>query len=192
MKPLNDLLGKRFGRLKVIAREPNRRTPNGSHRTMWKCKCDCGNETIVSACSLTRKAKDKRPTESCGCLRLEAVASKDWLGVEFRRYRKHNLFRGRKKREVSFQLTQKEFGEMILKNCHYCGSEPNMKSHVGGKLRNGIDRIVNEIGYTSGNVVTCCKACNNLKGNLSVQDFLDSVKRIAKHQNFLTWGQFKK
>lgn len=30
----------------------------------WKCKCDCGNETIVSTCRLTTGR-----TKSCGCLK---------------------------------------------------------------------------------------------------------------------------
>jgi len=52
-----NLVGKTFGRLVVIAEAPNR---NG---VMWLCRCECGNEKIVSANSLRQKN-----TQSCGCL----------------------------------------------------------------------------------------------------------------------------
>ena len=42
-KPLN-LIGQRFGRLLVIEKT-EQRVENGS--IVWKCRCDCGNETSV-------------------------------------------------------------------------------------------------------------------------------------------------
>ena len=36
-------------------------------KALWKCKCDCGNETIVNASSVTTGK-----TKSCGCLQLES------------------------------------------------------------------------------------------------------------------------
>ena len=55
-KHLKDLKGERFGKLLVIDRAKSK---NGS--TMWLCKCDCGNETVVSAHNLRRGA-----TTTCG------------------------------------------------------------------------------------------------------------------------------
>jgi len=52
--------GTRFGRLTVIERSTN----NNQGRSMWKCKCDCGNEVDVSGVYLRN-----RMTQSCGCLR---------------------------------------------------------------------------------------------------------------------------
>lgn len=54
----NQLIGKRYGLLTVIEQMPSQ-----NHRTYWKCKCDCGNETIV--CARDLQAGD---TQSCGCL----------------------------------------------------------------------------------------------------------------------------
>ena len=55
--------GTRFGKLTVIELidKKNRPTKNG---TYYKCKCDCGGETIVHRMSLINGA-----TQSCGCLR---------------------------------------------------------------------------------------------------------------------------
>lgn len=38
-----DLTGRKFGKLTVLGRAPNGK----NWRTMWYCKCDCGNEKII-------------------------------------------------------------------------------------------------------------------------------------------------
>jgi len=59
--PLKDFVGKRFGKLTVISYEGKRA---GMHR--WRCRCDCGNETVVGQ-TLLQTGK----TKSCGCLQAE-------------------------------------------------------------------------------------------------------------------------
>ena len=61
-RKLIDLTGQRFGRLFVIERDMS----SSPKHIMWKCKCDCGNETMVSGINLRTGN-----TSSCGCLRLE-------------------------------------------------------------------------------------------------------------------------
>lgn len=57
------LVGKRFGRIVVVEIVDGRRR---------RCRCDCGQETVVLRCNLTTGN-----TSSCGCLRreIEPVAS---------------------------------------------------------------------------------------------------------------------
>jgi hypothetical protein len=59
-----ELVGKRFGRLQVLARAEN----NKEGRSMWNCVCDCGNESIVMGKHLVNG-----DTQSCGCLMRERV-----------------------------------------------------------------------------------------------------------------------
>lgn len=64
-----DLSGRRFGRLTVIEvfSRPVRaeHSPSGKpHDMVWKCHCDCGNETTVSRGNLKNGS-----TTSCGCKR---------------------------------------------------------------------------------------------------------------------------
>lgn len=59
---IKDLTGQKFGRLEVIAFVGM----NKHHRSMWKCKCDCGDERVVSGNCLTQGN-----TKSCGCLNDE-------------------------------------------------------------------------------------------------------------------------
>ncbi len=184
MAQLIDLLGKRFGRLEVIARAPNQKTPNRTHRTMWRCRCDCGNEVVVVSSNLTRRDRDG--TQSCGCLRLESVASKDWLGVEFRRYRLATSKRGRSRKVApEFRISVDEFSKLILDDCFYCGQKPKIKTHVGGHVRNGIDRVDNAKDYIAGNVVTCCGSCNKLKGSFDINEFKNLCSKISKFQSQL-------
>lgn len=63
MSKLIDLTAKRFGRLTVLGRAPNK---NGRREAMWFCVCDCGKKTAVRGVHLTSGA-----SKSCGCLGLE-------------------------------------------------------------------------------------------------------------------------
>lgn len=65
---LVDLTGKRVGKLTVIQRHYD---PNKKH-TLWECKCNCGNMSIVSAYRLIHGL-----TKSCGCLRSEVTTKKN-------------------------------------------------------------------------------------------------------------------
>ena len=59
MPTINEINNK-YDRLLVIEEDPTK-TSNGGVR--WKCKCDCGNTTIVIGSHLRRKK-----TKSCGCI----------------------------------------------------------------------------------------------------------------------------
>lgn len=60
---LEDLSGKRFGKLVVKERATNK-----SKQTRWLCLCDCGCETIVHAAHLK-----SGHTQSCGCIHSQSV-----------------------------------------------------------------------------------------------------------------------
>lgn len=59
-----DLTGQRFGRLLVLYECG--RSKDG--HVLWKCRCDCGNECVVSSDALR-----KQLTQSCGCLNRDRV-----------------------------------------------------------------------------------------------------------------------
>jgi ribosomal protein S27E len=62
MKNKRDLTGQKFGNLTVV--EEAGRSKNNT--ILWKCKCDCGNETISFSTSLRNG-----DAKSCGCIRIE-------------------------------------------------------------------------------------------------------------------------
>lgn len=73
-----DLIGKRFGRLKVVdvgfsKKIINKDGKRTGTRKYWKCVCDCGNHVEVVTHSLI-----KGYTKSCGCYHTEKL--KERLG----------------------------------------------------------------------------------------------------------------
>lgn len=83
--PLKEFVGKRFGKLTVIGYIGKQA---GMHR--WKCRCDCGNETIVGQ-TLLQSGK----TKSCGCIQRdmykENLKLADGTSVALLEARKKNL-----------------------------------------------------------------------------------------------------
>lgn len=57
-----DLTGKQFGRLKVLEQVEDNVLPSGLHEKMWRCICDCGQESVVRGAFLRTGH-----TTSCGC-----------------------------------------------------------------------------------------------------------------------------
>ena len=68
MGKLIDLTGRRFGRLTVIERSGTYKSEEDSFSSFatWRCRCDCGNESVVISANLLHGY-----TRSCGCLRAE-------------------------------------------------------------------------------------------------------------------------
>ena len=46
---------------------------------------------------------------------------------------------------------------------------------------NGLDRIDSNLGYVSGNVVTCCTECNRMKLSMPYNYFINKIKDIYNH-----------
>lgn len=63
---MRDLTGQRFGKLTALRVEEK----TEYRKIKWRCVCDCGNETVVFACNLTRYH-----TTSCGCEKKRIVKS---------------------------------------------------------------------------------------------------------------------
>jgi hypothetical protein len=63
MAKLKDITGQRFDRL-IVLKYTGEKYRNGI--TLWLCKCDCGNEVIVSKNALKQGLQ-----KSCGCLKKE-------------------------------------------------------------------------------------------------------------------------
>ena len=62
-KTVKDLTGKKVGKLTVIEIGDDLILPSGTRIRRWKCKCECGKETLVIHSRLLHEE-----TKSCGCL----------------------------------------------------------------------------------------------------------------------------
>ena len=74
-------VGEKYGRWNVIYKAKDHISPSGKYRSMWHCKCDCGNEADVRADRLLDGT-----SQSCGCLKIEKVK---------KRFTKHGLYNTR-------------------------------------------------------------------------------------------------
>ena len=151
-------------------------------RKKWFCKCKCGNDTYASTSHLKSGTK-----KGCGCLifapkkRLpDNLALKNCVWQRYKRQAK--------KRELPFELSKKEFLEIISGKCYYCNSDPISSSKYFRYYDkdfnyNGIDRLDNDKGYSRDNCVTCCITCNHAKSAMSTKDFLGFIKKIYENHN---------
>jgi len=173
----DDLTGKTFGRLKVLG------PPLEGYSTWWRCQCVCGKEHLVHRTNLLTGH-----TKSCGCLKrsMSSIANMLPPGVAarndvIREYRRRWKRKGSEK--ASCSLTDEQIISLLAGNCFYCGSPPcRTKVCVSGTfVYNGIDRLDNDSGYRTGNVVSCCTRCNFKKGTESFSAFVEWVIRTSKH-----------
>lgn len=83
-----NLIGQKFNKLTVIARDEDYILPNGRHITKWLCNCDCGTKNV----SILGTRLKHGYTKSCGCLNKE-VSYKNLIpnNSNNRKYNKYDL-----------------------------------------------------------------------------------------------------
>ena len=143
------------------------------------CLCQCGTFKLISVSKLVNGA-----TKSCGCLAREvaSVIRKNPKGVTALNTLISTYIKSAKDREYHFELSVQECDKLFTSNCYYCGTEPNQfLKRNPDYLYNGIDRVDNKYGYTTGNTVPCCGICNRMKSNLDLDVFINHVNKIKSH-----------
>lgn len=165
-----NLLGQRFGKLKVIF--DCGCSTHGS--SMWYCQCDCGRTSIVRGHALTSGS-----VFGCGQCRYLEEGESSFNAL----YSSYII--NAKSRGYDFELTKDQCKELFTQNCFYCGAIPSNeikpKRAKGSFIYNGIDRKNNTKGYTSDNCVSCCAICNRMKMDLSYEDFLNHIELIQNN-----------
>lgn len=166
-------VGNTYGRLTVIESAGS----DKNHRAQFLCKCTCGKTTVVRGVDLRTGN-----TKSCGCMVNDVISLPEGEAAFRKLFRDYK--HGADRREYSFELSRNYFRKLTKRNCFYCGTKPSqVQEATNGKyIYNGVDRIDSMKGYSRDNVVTCCKDCNRMKGDMDADKFLALVKKIAaKH-----------
>lgn len=79
------------------------------------------------------------------------------------------------RRNIKFLLSQDQFIFERNKPCFYCENRMCAPSVEG----TGLDRIDNNKGYELRNVVSCCKICNQIKGDiLTVEETKAAISAV--------------
>lgn len=69
-RQIEDLTGRKFGRLTVIERAEDHWIPCGRRKISWLCQCDCGSEPVVIRGQYLKNGR----SQSCGCLQRERTS----------------------------------------------------------------------------------------------------------------------
>lgn len=160
-----DLTGQRFGRLTVIEF-----VPADGKKSKWKCRCDCGNITIVRRGDL-KKGK----TTSCGCFRREMRIKENTIhnATNTRIYR---IWQGMKQRcFYSDSMYFKHYGGRGITVCNEWKND--FKAFYDWAMSNGyddtltIDRIDSNGNYCPENCrwVDMKTQCRNRRSNTMVK-----------------------
>lgn len=104
--------------------------------------------------------------KACTICNPDNVKSKNNPMARYRHYRE-----GANSRNLSFDISPREFYSFWDKPCEYCGGD------IEGI---GLDRIDSSKGYHAGNVIPCCKTCNVMKMDSSVEDWVVNMKKTLK------------
>ena len=169
-KPYKDYSGIKVDNLTFKQRFESQKT------TKWILVCGCGNELIRRPDNVF----DKRGFKSCGCIKnTKGIINYSITKI----YGSYSY--GAKKRNLSFEITRNELSEIIIKNCHYCGTTPSLKISYNSEffMYNGIDRKNSNLGYFLENIVPCCFVCNRGKSNMNYEDWKNHLIRISKFNN---------
>ena len=182
-KPEDRYIGKRFGILtgsKIVGRDEY------SHNLV-ECTCDCGNSIVVVCHSLT-----SGNTTSCGC---EARKR----GKEHPHYRGHediqqsywtSIISGASKRNLEMSISIDYAWGLYLsqgKKCAVTGIPiyfPRTRK-TANKSTASLDRIDNTKGYIEGNVQWVHKKINQIKMDLTIEDFFELCKSVVNYNNLL-------
>lgn len=149
---ITSLVGKKYGRLRVIEQAENARTKSGRTHVMYLCECDCGTKILVRAESLRNGN-----TRSCGCLEKEITKEKSTKhGLKGTRI--YNVWQGMKQRCYNQNEERyADYGGRGITVCPEWLGENGIENFAKWALENGyaenltIDRIDNNKGYSPDN-----------------------------------------
>lgn len=145
-----ELVGQRFGKLIVVKKVGTKRVGIAQKpKSLWLCKCDCGNEKVVLRSSLITGN-----TKSCGCLELEtkrAIHLKHGMA----KTRLWNIWINMKSRCESTK--NKDYKYYGGRGITVCEEWKAFESFMNWSFKNGykdeltLDRIDNDAGYEPNN-----------------------------------------
>jgi hypothetical protein len=164
-----DLTGRAFGRLTVI-----KQMPSVKAKSMWLCRCECGEERIVRGTHLTWVR-----IRSCGCLKREQ--SREVMKNRAKlRERPHNYIDGRgdtPEYGIWHQMMRRcydknhvgweHYGGRGIRVCQLLQDFQNFIIDLGSRPsdEHSLGRINNERGYNCG----WCKDCKSFSRQRNVQ-----------------------
>ena len=175
-------IGKKFGILtghKIIGKDKH-------HHYKVECICDCGNIVIVFGSSL-RTGKRRH----CGCEHKngkEHALYKGYEGLSMSHWTRIKKTAKLRKYSVDVDIVYAwNLYEKQERKCAMSGVPIffciQKKDYAGTTA--SLDRIDNKKGYIEGNIQWVHKKINQIKMDLTVEDFFELCKKVVKYNNLL-------
>lgn len=181
--PAKTNIGQQSGRLVVIDSGPfyNTETSSRLSKRFVLVRCSCSFEFFTREVNIIRglstRCRSCKNKEHGPKLRGSDTGWNGWHN----RYRQNARNRSR---NIPFELTVEDIKSLCSKDCYYCDGEPERR--VIGRQNiiyaNGIDRIDPSEGYTVDNCQPCCTICNRMKWDMSEEDFVAHISKIANRK----------
>lgn len=157
-------------------------TTKYGHIWLWKCECGVEKEILVHSVKIGN-------TKSCGCFKNKyGIKHYCWVGFgEISGNFFGAIKRGASKRKLDFTITVKEIWNLFLKQNRKCAisgvdiyfAPALKKNRATGTC--SLDRIDSSKGYTIDNVQWVHKWVNNMKQDMTDEEFINWCKIIAKN-----------
>lgn len=194
MKKYNKCIGEVYGKLTIVEKIPRPKGLKYGGDFWIKCKCECGNESIIPYRAVLYKN-----TKSCGCIqRARGPEHKDWKGhgeisLDYYTTCQRRAEGGgiAKRKPKEFSVTIEYLWDLFIKQerkCSISGMELTFDPYGSGKkyketnkVTASLDRIDSSKGYIKGNVQWIHKRINIMKNDLPQIDFINYCKIIAKN-----------
>jgi hypothetical protein len=138
-----NLIGQKFNKL-VATKYMGQ---NKFAKSLWLCKCDCGNQKIILGDNLIRKE-----TKSCGCLRIEMAFKKNLKHGHSKRgkhSKTYNIWQSMIQRCTNLKCSNyKNYGGRGIKVSKRWMKFENFLADIGEcPINKSLDRIKNNKGY---------------------------------------------
>lgn len=170
------LTGRRFGKL-VVVRFIRVEGLTPCQRTVWLCRCDCGNTKEITGSKLTA-SRNRVGTRSCGCLKSEVTVARNY---------RHGMSKTTIYNRWNAMLTRcnnpknshyKDYGGRGIKVCKKWKQFVNFLADMGMPQRGmTLERKNNNQGYNKRN---CCWATRTAQARNSRKNRMVSAFGITK------------
>ena len=168
MKLLNKEINLENDKFKVIGFDLERYEKNNRVHLYYKIEC----KRCKSIFSRKKEALNNFDNLKCkNCIHNRFGNELNTILYSMYNYYNNNA----KTRKIKWNLSEKEFKNIILKPCYYCNKFSVNNSEI---IYSGIDRLDSNKDYCIENCVPCCKMCNIMKNKFSKDTFLFKIKQI--------------
>jgi|WetSurMetagenome_2_1015567.scaffolds.fasta_scaffold10598_2 5-methylcytosine-specific restriction endonuclease McrA len=158
---VEDISGKRFGRLTVLYRMGS----NDYWNSQWVCRCDCGKKAVVVASKLKNGH-----TQSCGCLHIESITTHGMSNTkEYFRAKSNKRREASRKLDTEWNVNLEIALSRMFPVCVACGGMDRLSTDHVYPLDMGY-------GLRPGNAVRLCVHCNSTKHTKTPQELPDNMR----------------